>query len=72
MNLHWCIVVSLLIFFRSLPDDVRVEEHMDVDILVSDYFLAKRILDGDGYYANGIDMVEDGGDKVLNIVTVGM
>jgi hypothetical protein len=38
---------------------------------VSDYFLAKRILDGDAGYDNGSDMIEDGGDKVLNFVSVG-
>lgn len=48
-----------------------VDEHTDVDLLVSDYFLAKRILDGDAGYDNGADMIEDGGDKVLNYVSVG-
>lgn len=42
-----------------------------MDLLVSDYFLAKRILDGDAGYDNGAYMVEDGGDKILNFVNVG-
>ena len=55
----------------SLPDNEVVDEHTDIDLLVSDYFLAKRVLDGDAGYDNGADMVEDGGDKVLNFVRVG-
>ena len=56
----------------SLPDNVSVDEHMDVDLLVSDYFLAKRILDGDGGYSFTNDaMLEDGGNRVMNLVKVG-
>jgi len=52
-----------------------VDEHQDVDLLVSDYFSAKRVLDGDaGYSAGGADMMrmlEDGGGGVMNLVSVG-
>ena len=67
--------VCACVLVHSLPGSEAVSEHTDVDLLVSDYFLAKRLLDGDSGYPSGAGagagMVEDGGDRVMNLVTVG-
>jgi len=46
--------------FDGLPKDVAVDEHFDLDILVSDYYSAKRILDA---YSSTGDRYEDGVDS---------
>jgi hypothetical protein len=58
--------------FESCPDKVTIDEHFDVDILCSDYFAAKRILDVDaGVALNHHTMYENGGYTVLNYVQIG-
>ena len=32
--------------FKYMPDNITIDEHLDVDLLVSNYYLAKTILDG--------------------------
>jgi hypothetical protein len=53
--------------FKQMPT-ACVEEHTDVDILVSDYFAAKALLDAEGYSSSG--MFENGGYCVLNTVII--
>ena len=54
--------------------DAFVDEHLDVDLLCTDYYVAKRLLDGDvvraGPFAGG-PILEDGGYRILNHVKVG-
>ena len=53
--------------------DAFVDEHLDVDLLCTDYYVAKRLLDGDvvraGPFAGG-PILEDGGYRILNHVWV--
>eukprot|EP01083_Nonionella_stella_P104686 300410_1 len=43
----WGIDYVVLRNFEKMPDEVKVDpNHLDVDLLVSDYYEAKRLLDG--------------------------
>jgi len=54
--------------FDSLPASVAIEEHFDLDLLVSDYFIAKRILDAESTTGN---RYEDGKGRIQNRFRVG-
>ena len=57
--------------FEKMPDEVNVDpSHLDVDILVDDYYLAKRILDGDSPEDLFWDHVENGFHRVVNTVII--
>eukprot|EP00602_Paraphysomonas_sp_CaronLab_P004466 CAMPEP_0185033940 /NCGR_PEP_ID=MMETSP1103-20130426/23372_1 /TAXON_ID=36769 /ORGANISM="Paraphysomonas bandaiensis, Strain Caron Lab Isolate" /LENGTH=321 /DNA_ID=CAMNT_0027570391 /DNA_START=351 /DNA_END=1316 /DNA_ORIENTATION=+ len=55
--------------FEGYPDQIVIDEHLDVDILCSDYFLAKRILDGIAACPS-TEMYENRGSRILNYVEV--
>lgn len=54
--------------FEGLPNSVTVDEHFDLDILVSDYYTAKRILDAESKTNN---RYEDGHGRIQNKFRVG-
>ena len=49
-----------------------MDEHLDVDILCSNYFVAKRLLDGDSVRENSWPPLDEGGWRILNWVWVGV
>ena len=55
--------------------DAFVDEHLDVDVLCTDYFTAKRLLDGDSVRPDeapgGGAPLDEGGHRILNWVWVG-
>ena len=55
--------------FEGIPDHVTLDGHLDVDLLVSDYFLAKAVLDGTSK-PDAQPFFEDGGYRVVNMVRV--
>ncbi len=59
--------------FELLPDQVEVDEHLDVDMLVSDYYTAKRLLDAETAVHHNImhtQTVDFGGWRILNYVEI--
>ena len=62
-ELQWVIMRN----FEGLPNDVIIDEHLDVDLLVNDYYLAKRVLDGFSATDNRYD---DGKNRILNFVKI--
>ena len=54
--------------FDHYPEKVIVDEHTDIDILVNDYFLFKRVAGGKNRKQPSL---EDGGYKVANLVIFG-
>ena len=58
--------------FEKMPDEVNVDpNHLDVDILVNDYYALKRIVDGDSPQEFFRDHCENGFYRVVNYVLVG-
>ena len=53
--------------FEGMPDNITIDEHLDIDLLVSDYYLAKTILDGTSATNN---RYEDGKYRILNYVKI--
>ena len=39
-KLKWVVMRN----FEDMPDNITIDEHLDVDLLVSDYYLVKTIL----------------------------
>lgn len=62
-NLKWIIMRN----FEGMPDNITVDEHLDIDLLVNDYFLIKNILDGFSATNNRYD---DGENRILNYVII--
>ena len=55
--------------YEKMPDEVNIDpNHLDVDILVSDYYDAKRILDGDSPARTFDIQYENGFYRVMNNV----
>jgi hypothetical protein len=68
-QLKWIVMRN----FEGMPDNITIDEHLDVDLLVSDYYLVKTILDGisaDCCGANKNNRYEDGKNRILNYVTI--
>lgn len=58
--------------FENMPDEVEVDpNHLDVDLLVSDYYAVKRILDGDSPNKYWAAQYENGEYRVVNTVSIG-
>ena len=55
--------------FHGYPDKITVDEHLDVDLLCSDYFTAKRLLDSDRA-VDEAEMRENQGQRVVNTVKI--
>lgn len=53
--------------FEGMPDNITIDEHLDIDLLVNDYFLIKNILDGFSATNNRYD---DGKNRILNYVII--
>jgi len=62
-RLQWLVMRN----FEDMPRHTVIDDHLDVDLLVSDYYLVKRILDGDS--ATG-QRYEDGHHRILNHVVI--
>jgi len=57
--------------FEKMPDKVKVDpNHLDVDLLVSDYYEAKRLLDGDNPPSIWSISYENGKYRVVNRVII--
>ena len=57
--------------FEKIPDEVKVDpNHLDVDLLVSDYYEAKRLLDGDCPPSTWSTSYENGHYRVVNKVII--
>jgi len=57
--------------FEKMPDKVKVDPyHLDVDLLVSDYYEAKRLLDGDCPLGTWKTSYENGHYRVVNKVII--
>lgn len=54
--------------FEGMPEKITIDAHLDIDLLVSDYYLAERILDGSSATQQRFD---DGGYRILNYVNIG-
>jgi hypothetical protein len=66
-DLQWVVMRN----FEKMPDEVHVDNHLDIDILVNDYFLAKRVLDAFTHHEWPYGTsYEDGGYRVLNNVII--
>eukprot|EP00579_Thalassiosira_antarctica_P003112 CAMPEP_0201905188 /NCGR_PEP_ID=MMETSP0902-20130614/56382_1 /ASSEMBLY_ACC=CAM_ASM_000551 /TAXON_ID=420261 /ORGANISM="Thalassiosira antarctica, Strain CCMP982" /LENGTH=205 /DNA_ID=CAMNT_0048439295 /DNA_START=792 /DNA_END=1406 /DNA_ORIENTATION=- len=58
--------------FEKMPDNVAVDSnHLDVDLLVDDYYEVKRILDGDSPQHFWSVSYENGEHRVVNTVSIG-
>lgn len=62
-QLKWIVMRN----FEQMPDNITIDEHLDIDLLVNDYYLVKSILDGDSATNN---RYEDGKNRILNYVTI--
>ena len=62
-KLKWVVMRN----FENMPHNILIDEHLDVDILVNDYFLVKAILDATSATNNRYD---DGKNRILNYVTI--
>ena len=49
--------------YEQMPNNLLIDEHLDIDLLVNDYFLVKNILDADSATEYTYD---DGGCRILN------
>ena len=62
-KLKWVVMRN----FEDMPDNITIDGHLDVDLLVNDYYLIKTILDGTSATNN---RYEDGKNRILNYVTI--
>lgn len=62
-DLKWVVMRN----FEGMPDKIHIDEHLDVDLLVNDYYLVKRILDSSSATDN---RYEDGHYRILNYVLI--
>tara|TARA_Y100000361_G_scaffold118134_1_gene109413 strand:- start:3081 stop:4040 length:960 start_codon:yes stop_codon:yes gene_type:complete len=63
-ELKWVVMRN----FEEMPSNVTIDEHLDIDLLVNDYFLVKTILDAE----SATDLrYDDGGPRILNFVYIG-
>jgi hypothetical protein len=62
-NLKWVVMRN----FEEMPHNITIDEHLDVDLLVNDYYLVKSILDGSSATKQ---TYENGGNRILNYVTI--
>ena len=68
-QLKWVVMRN----FEDMPNNITIDEHLDVDLLVNDYYLVKSILDGSSANyggANKKNRYEDGKNRILNFVNI--
>ena len=64
-SLQWLIMRN----FEDMPSSATIQGHNDINVLVNDYYLIKRILDADAAVEQ--NRIEDGGYRVLQTVRIG-
>ena len=62
-KLKWIVMRN----FEDMPNKIIIDEHLDVDLLVNDYYLVKRLLDASSATNNRF---EDGKHRILNHVII--
>ena len=62
-KLNWVVMRN----FEDMPDNITIDDHLDVDLLVNDYYLIKTILDGSSATDN---RYEDGKNRILNYAII--
>ena len=62
-ELKWIVLRN----FENMPYQINIDNHLDVDLLVNDYYLIKRILDGTSATNS---RYEDGKNRILNHVII--
>ncbi len=62
-KLKWVVMRN----FEGMPNNINIDEHLDVDLLVNDYYLVKTILEGTSATKN---RYEDGSKRILNYVLI--
>ena len=62
-KLEWMVMRN----YEQMPNNLLIDEHLDIDLLVNDYFLVKNILDADSATEYTYD---DGGCRILNYVYI--
>lgn len=62
-ELEWVVMRN----FEKMPNNLTIDEHLDIDLLVNDYYLVKRILDG---FSATQNTYEDGKNRILNYVII--
>ena len=62
-ELKWVVMRN----FEDMPNNIHIDEHLDVDLLVNDYYLVKRLLDASSATNNRF---EDGKHRILNHVII--
>ena len=62
-KLKWIVMRN----FEDMPNKILIDEHLDVDLLVNDYYLVKRLLDASSATNNRF---EDGKHRILNHVII--
>tara|TARA_Y100000389_G_scaffold202403_1_gene247550 strand:- start:4044 stop:4988 length:945 start_codon:yes stop_codon:yes gene_type:complete len=62
-QLKWVVMRN----FEGMPHNITIDNHLDVDLLVNDYYLVKRILDASSATKN---RYEDGHWRILNHVII--
>lgn len=62
-KLKWIVMRN----FEGMPDKITIDKHLDVDLLVNDYYLVKTILDGTSAKSR---RYEDGKNRILNFVNI--
>ena len=62
-KLKWVVMRN----FEGMPNEITIDEHLDIDLLVNDYYLVKTILDGSSATKSRF---EDGKNRILNHVII--
>ena len=62
-NLKWLVMRN----FEGMPDKITIDNHLDVDLLVNDYYIVKSVLDATSATKS---RYEDGHNRILNHVFI--
>jgi hypothetical protein len=62
-KLKWLVMRN----FEKMPDKITIDGHLDVDLLVNDYYIVKSVLDATSATTN---RYEDGHNRILNHVFI--
>jgi len=71
-QLNWMVMRN----FEGMPNNITIDGHLDVDLLVNDYYLVKRILDGTSVIETRNrtrrwnKQFENGAHRILNYVKI--
>lgn len=63
-SLQWIIMRN----FEQIPNNILINKHLEIDLLVNDYYLIKRLLDANNYCE--LNTFEDGHYRILNYVFI--